>query len=224
MISHIKATAIFLNLLVVFSPSVFGQESKPIVDWQISSLDSIGGHKTTVLGAPRLIDSSAGKAIDFDGQSAIFLDVNPLAGLDQFTAEVVFKPAPGGKEQRFVHIQENNSENRLLFELRLTEDNRWFLDTFIKSGDGNYTLFADKSTHAIGAWYHAAVVMDGRKMTHYVNGIEELSTSIHFTPQKNGKTSLGVRQNKVSWYSGAIRRLRITPRPLMPADFLKESD
>ena len=36
--------------------------------------------------------------------------------------------------------------------------------------------------------------MDGKTMKHYVNGVEELTTPINFTPQKNGKTSLGVRQ------------------------------
>jgi hypothetical protein len=192
------------------------------VNWELSSLDVIGGHKTTLIGTPRLTDTPTGKAVEFDGQSAIFLDVNPLTGLQQFTAEVIFQPAAGGpKEQRFVHFQEDGSDNRLLFEIRLTADNHWFLDTFIKSGAGNYTLFANKSTHPVGPWYHAAVVMDGKTMRHFVNGVEELSTPINFTSQKPGKTSLGVRQNKVSWYSGAIRQLRITPRAIAPTDFLK---
>jgi hypothetical protein len=228
MTSKTKATALFLTLLLGFSTSTFSQESKPAIDWQFSRLDEIGGHKLTILGTPRLIDSPHGKAVAFDGDSAIFLDTNPLAGLAQFTAEVIFQPAAtGGKEQRFVHIQEDGSDNRLLFELRLTDDNRWFLDTFIKSEGGNYTLFASNHPHALGPWYHAAIVMDGKTMRHYVNGeeevnrIEELSTPINFTPQKPGKTSLGVRQNKVSWYTGAIRRLRVTPRALDPNDFLK---
>jgi hypothetical protein len=217
-----KATALFLTLLLGFVPTTRGQVPKPTIDWQFTRLDEIGGHQPTILGTPRLIDSPNGKAVAFDGDSAIFLNANPLAGLAQFTAEVIFQPAAtGGKEQRFVHIQEDGSDNRLLFELRLTDDNRWFLDTFIKSGGGNYTLFASNHPHSLGPWYHAAVVMDGKTMKHYINGLEELSTPITFTPQNNGKTSLGVRQNKVSWYTGAIRQLRITPRPLPPADFLK---
>jgi hypothetical protein len=69
--------------------------------------------------------------------------------------------------------------------------------------------------------YHAAVVMDGKTMRHYVNGIEELSTPLVFAPQKDGKTSLGVRQNKVSWFTGAIHRIRITPRAMQPLEFLQ---
>jgi hypothetical protein len=191
--------------------------------WDLNQLDEIGGHKTTIAGAPRLIDTPHGKAAEFNGATdGLFLDTNPLAGFTEFTVEVIFRPAAAGpKEQRFVHFQEDGSENRLLFETRLTDDNQWFLDTFIKSGDGNYTLLANRSHHPIGPWYHAAVTMDGKTMRHFVNGKEELSTPIQFQPLKPGRTSLGVRINKVSWYKGAIRQLRITPRILAPNDFLK---
>jgi hypothetical protein len=217
----------YWSVLLFFVSAFFLMADEPSantgrVNWNFTRLDEIGGHKTTLIGSPRLIDSPAGKAVSFDGQSAIFLDVNPLADLGQFTVEVVFQPAAnGGKEQRFVHFQEDGSDNRLLFELRLTDGNGWFLDTFIKSGAGNYTLFANKSPHPLGPWYHAAVVLDDKTMRHFVNGTEELSTPIHFAPQKNGKISLGVRQNKVSWYSGAIRQILITPRVLDASEFLK---
>ena len=108
----------------------------------------------------------------------------------------------------------------MLFEIRLADD-RWFLDTFIKSGDGNYTLYAEKSTHPVGPWYHAAVVVDGTTMRHYVNGQEELSTPIKFEPQKTGRTSIGVRINKVSWFKGTVRQIRITPAVVLPRDFLR---
>src|SRR5262245_37071303 len=167
---------------------------EPIV-WHLDSINRIGGHKATVSGSPRLIETAQGQAVEFDGKrDGLFVDFNPLAGLKQFTAEVIFQPAASGpKEQRFVHMQEDGSENRLLFEIRLTDDNRWFLDAFIKSGTGNYTLFAEKSRHPIGPWYHAAIVMDGTTMRHYVNGVEELSTPINFEPQKSGRASIGVR-------------------------------
>ena len=67
---------------------------------------------------PGLIDTPQGKALRFDGSGdALLLGVNPLSGLKQFTAEIVFQPAADGpKEQRFLHFQEEGSENRLLFE------------------------------------------------------------------------------------------------------------
>jgi hypothetical protein len=199
-------------------------DAAPIpVIWTLDRLDAIGGHAATVVGTPRVIETPQGKAIEFDGKGdGLFLPVDPLQGLSEFTAEVIFRPSVDGpKEQRFLHFQEEGSENRLLFETRLPGNNQWFLDSFIKSGDGNYTLFAEKSPHPIGPWYHAAVVMDGKTMRHFVNGIEELSTPIVYKPHGKGQTSIGVRINKVSWYKGAIRQIRITPRALPPTEFLK---
>ena len=196
--------------------------ARPIV-WNLDRLDVIGGHKPEILGSPRLIETPQGKAVQFDGKGdALFIDTSPLAGLKQFTVEVIFQPVVDGpKEQRFLHFQEEGSENRLLFETRLTGDNRWFLDTFIKSGDGNYTLFAERSLHPLGPWYHAAVTMDGKTMRHFVNRMEELSMPVSVTPQRAGRVSIGVRINKVHWYKGAVRQIKITPRELSPEEFLK---
>jgi hypothetical protein len=168
-------------------------------------------------------DAAAGKAVAFDGvDDGLIVDANPLAGLATFTVEVVFRPARGGPAaQRFVHLQEAGSDNRLLFETRLIDGDRWFLDTFLKCGSGNHTLFAEQHPHPIGPWYHAAVTVDGRRMRHFVNGQEELAHEIAFQPLGPGQTSLGVRLNRVSWYQGAIRTLRVTPRVLAPAEFLK---
>jgi hypothetical protein len=193
------------------------------VTWNLDRLDSIGGYAATTVGSPRLIETPQGKAIEFDGKGdGIFLDTNPLAGLKEFTAEVIFRPAAGGpKEQRFVHMQEEGSDNRLLFETRLTDDGRWFLDTFLKSGESSATLLAKDSLHAIGPWYHAAVTFDGQTMRHFVNGVEELKAAVTFQPLQEGRTSLGVRLNRVSWYQGAIRQVRVSPRVLKPDQFLK---
>ena len=216
------AAPVGLLCLIYSTASPAHAQQAPFV-WTLDRLDHVGGHVPEVLGRPSLVDTPHGKALAFDGtQDALFLDTNPLAGLAQFTVEVIFQPsADGSKEQRFLHFQEEGSENRLLFETRLTAANRWFLDTFIKSGDGNYTLYADRFLHALGPWYHAAVTVDGKTMRHYVNGSEELSTPIEFTPQRAGRTSIGVRINKVHWFKGAIRQIRISPIVVAPSDFLK---
>jgi hypothetical protein len=193
------------------------------VVWEVDNLQRIGGHAATVVGSPRVVDGPQGKAVEFDGvDDALFLPVHPLAGQARFTAEVIFRPAADGpKEQRFFHLQEEGSENRVLFETRLTDDGHWFLDTFIKSEAGDCTLFAKDHLHRIGPWFYAAIVVDGKSMRHYVNGKLELSQELKFTPHKAGATSLGVRINKVHWYKGAISRARFTPRPLEPAEFWK---
>ncbi len=193
------------------------------VVWNLDNLESIGGHKVTVVGKPRVIDTDQGKAIEFDGKGdGVFVAANPLAGLKEFTAEVIFRPAAGGpKEQRFLHFQPNGSEDRLLFETRLTPDGKWFLDTYLESGKEKLTLFAKTFLHPIGTWHHAAVVVDGKTMRHYVDGKEELAGDIQSAPLAAGQTSIGVRFNQVFWYQGAIRQIRVTPAVLKPDAFLK---
>jgi hypothetical protein len=202
-----------------------GADVGPIV-WRLDNLKTIGGHEVTVVGEPTLIDTPAGKAIEFDGVAdAIFLDVHPLAGMAHFTVEVVFMPyADGAAEQRFFHMQENDSESRVMFETRLVKGGRWFLDTFIKSGEQSAVLYAEDYIHDIGRWQHAAIVVNGETMRHYVDGQLELSESLRYEPQTTGRTSLGVRINEVHWFKGAIRTARFTPRALSPGEFLTAND
>ncbi len=190
--------------------------------WQLDNLESIGGHKVTVAGNPVVIDTPGGKALEFDGEGdGIFLDIHPLKGMTTFTVEVIFKPYAGGAaEQRFFHMQENESEARVMFETRLVDNKRWFLDTFIKSGDQSIPLYAIDNQHELGPWYHAAIVVDENSFSHYVNGQLELSEAMHFAAQQAGKTSLGVRLNRVHWFKGAIRTIRFTPLALKPDEFL----
>src|SRR4030095_15385705 len=74
--------------------------------WELNAVDNLGGYATQVLGAPRLIENPQWKAMEFDGQQdGMIVDTNPLAGMERFTLEVIFRPDAGGpKEQRFVHL------------------------------------------------------------------------------------------------------------------------
>lgn len=199
---------------------------KAPVTWHLDNLQSIGGHPVTVAGDPHVIDTPGGKAILFDGvDDGLFLDTHPLAGLTTFTVEVVFRPdRDGAAEQRFFHMQEDGSDARVMFETRLVDNTHWFLDTFILSGEQRVVLYAEDDLHDLDAWQHAAIVVDGATMRHYVNGELELSEPLAYAPQNNGRTSLGVRLNRVHWFRGAIRTARFTPRALDPGDFLSAAD
>ena len=190
--------------------------------WNFDSLELVGGYHTEIIGMPRCLETNQGITVQFDGiGDALVLDTNPLAGLAEFTVEVVFQPFPNGQvEQRFFHMQESGSDRRVLFETRLTEDNQWFLDTFIQLDEENYALFAEHHKHPLGPWYHAAIVVGDGLFRHYVNGMLELETPISYLPLKEGQTSLGVRLNRVCWYKGAIRTVQITPQVLPPTGFL----
>lgn len=210
-------------LCVAWCGSATAQNSAEAVVWEIDHLQRVGGQAVSVLGAPHIVAAPGGKGVLFDGvDDALLLPVHPLAGWSKFTAEVVFRPdAQGPKEQRYFHLQEAGSENRVLFETRLTGDGHWFLDTYIKSAGGDCTLFAKDHRHKIGPWYHAAIVVDGHAMRHYVNGQLELSQDLTFVPHKKGSTSIGVRINRVHWFKGAISKARFTPRPLLTTEFLR---
>lgn len=216
-----------LSTLAAAWHAVDGEEprtpEKPVV-WKFDNLREIGGTAVRVVGEPQVIETPDGKAIAFDGRDdGLFLDVHPLAGAKRFTAEVIFRPdANGPAEQRFFHMQENASESRVMFETRV-KDGEWFLDTHIQSGEAGFTLFAEKHKHPVGRWTHAALVVDGKEMRHYVDGKQEMATPITYVPQGPGKTSLGVRQNKVFWFQGAIRTVRFTRDVLEPKDFLQPS-
>lgn len=191
--------------------------------WRIDSIDHIGGHATTVLGHPRVIPAPGGKAVEFNGiDDALFLDINPLAGAETWTWEVIFRPDPGGApEQRFFHFQENGTDNRMLFEIRVI-GNQWCLDSFAKGGAGSQALLDRTKLHPLGDWYRVAAVYDGREFRNYVDGVPEGSAEVRLEPQKAGQASLGVRFNKVNYFKGAMFAARMTPRALRPEEFMKQ--
>lgn len=189
--------------------------------WTFDRLDRVGGHQTTVLGHPRVVDTPVGKAVEFDGvDAALLVDVHPLAGAEAFTWEAIFRPDGGRPAQRWFHLQEAGTDNRLLFEIRVV-DGRWFLDSYGRSGDADKALMNRDSLHLLGAWYHVAAVYDGREFRNYVNGIQEGAAEIHFAPQGPGRSSIGVRVNLVDYFKGAIHVARFTRRALPASEFLK---
>ncbi len=194
--------------------------------WTFDRLDEIGGHKTTVLGDPRLIDTPLGKAVEFDGvDDALFFDVHPLAGAETFTWEAVFRPDGGEAEQRWFHLNEHpatgaDEENRMLFEIRVV-DGQWCLDAYIQTGAASATLLDRTRLQPLGAWYHVAAVYDGREFRSYVNGEQDGAAAVDLKPQAPGRTSVGVRINKLYYFKGAVRQARFTRRALAPDEFLK---
>jgi hypothetical protein len=180
--------------------------------WKLRDATQVGGHATEVIGAPAPSGAGTEAALVFDGQAdGIFVPANPLAGWRAFTIEVHFKPdGSGSEEQRFLHL-EDGLQHRVLMELR-ARDRRWSLDTFLFQDAGSKLTLLDRSiTHPTDRWYWVALVYDGAKMSSYVNGELELSGEVDFPTMVPGRTSIGVRQNRVSWFKGAIAEVRFTP-------------
>ena len=201
--------------------------SSDAVVWTFDRLDNIGGHKTTVLGDPHVIDSPLGKAVEFDGvDDALFIDDHPLAGAEQFTWEAIFRPDGGEREQRWFHLSEldpatgADTDNRMLFEIRVVGDS-WFLDSYNQSGTASKALMNRTALHPLRAWYHVASVYDGKEFSNYVDGVKEGSAELSLAPHRQGHTSVGVRINKVFYFKGAVHLARFTRRALAPAEFLR---
>jgi len=202
-------------------------ETRDSVVWTFDRLDNIGGHKTTMLGDPHVIDSPVGKAVEFDGvDDALFIDDHPLAGAKQFTWEAIFRPDGGEREQRWFHLSERDpatgadTDNRMLFEIRVAGDS-WFLDSYNQSGTASTALMNRTALHPLRAWYHVASVYDGREFSNYVDGVKEGSAELYLAPHRQGHTSVGVRINKVFYFKGAVHLARFTRRALSPAEFLR---
>jgi pectate lyase len=211
----------YLNELAKSAPAARRPDTAKQVVWYLDNLASIAGHPVTVVGAPRVVEAAVGRAVEFNGRTdGLFLDVNPLAGLDRFTIEAVFAPdADGPEEQRFLHVQETGSENRVMMETRILPDRSWCLDTFLRHDPSSLTLIDRRAAHPSDSWHVAALRYDGRTMTHYVDGIREAEGPLQFGPIGAGRTSIGVRQNLAYWFKGRLRLIRITPEAL-PADRL----
>lgn len=205
--------------IVIFASAPAAQDTQV---WTFDRLEWIGGHPTKVLGDPKVIDTPLGKAIEFDGvDDALLVDVHPLAGAATFTWEAVFRPDGGATEQRWFHLQESNTDNRMLFEIRVVEGKTWFLDSYLHTPLAQHALINRKSLHPIGAWYQVASVYDGREFRNYVNGVLDGAHEMPFEVQGPGRTSIGTRINLVNYFKGAIHLARFTRRALKPAEFLQ---
>jgi hypothetical protein len=75
-----------------------------------------------------------------------------------------------------------------------------------------------KETNTKTEWLLANLLP--KSLTTYVNGKQELHEETSFLPIETGQTSIGVRLNKVSWFKGAIYKIRITPKQINPNRFM----
>lgn len=194
--------------------------------WKFDRLHSIWGHAARAEGHPKLIDTPAGTATQFNGaDDVVFVDNHPLAGANTFTVEAVFRPDGGAFEQRWLHLAEADPVNgdaqspRTLFEIRVVEETKWYLDAFTTGPGYNKALVVPEKTFPIGRWFAVQQSFDGKIYRAYVNGVLQDEAEIAFKPQGAGRTSIGMRINKATPFKGAVLQARFTPRALSPSEF-----
>lgn len=205
-----------LVLLFFLCASCHKQIIEPVT-WEINNTREVGGNPVTVSGNPRVINAHDERFVEFDGQDdGILINANPIEGMEEFTISVDFKAYSGypeNREQRFLHIQDPENENRrILIELRLNERDEWYGDWFIKSENENLTLMDSSRTHPVNEWATISLVYSDGVIKGYVNGNEEVAGKFHYLPiAGNAKTSIGTRMDQRSWFKGVIKEIRFTP-------------
>jgi hypothetical protein len=219
--------SIILNGIVAFF--LAAQIDTASTTWLLDRTNSIGGYTTTPLNKlPKIIETAFGKAALFScyDSTALLVNCNPIGTDTAFTIEVYFRPdstilAGTNNEQRFVHIRNLLNDNRrILLEIRQLQNQRWLLDTYIKSESSNLTLVDSSQSHSSGEWHHVALTYSNGTMRQFVDGVELLSGPVTYLPiDANGKTAIGARQDPRSWFNGAIQMVKVSKRALAPTEF-----
>jgi hypothetical protein len=219
-------TSGLMSVAAGFVPSYAETSQMEQSVWTFNKLENIGGATTHVEGHPQIIDTPAGKAVQFNGvDDALFVDKHPLAGAKTFSFEAIFRPDGGAFEQRWFHLSEidpatgKDSESRFLFEIRVKGD-QWYLDAFVTGPGYKQTLVVPEKLFPVGRWYSVAQVFDGKTYSCYVDGVLQMQADIDYKPQAAGHSSVGVRINRVNYFKGAILNARFTDHALKPNEFL----
>lgn len=213
-----------LALVLPLTPPASTAEAQ--VTWLVNNTKTIGGLPVSTIGDPQVISTVYGSAVWFNGVSdGLKLATNPVAGLTNFTVEMIFRPDsgahPAGKSPRIFHIQSPSPpDHRLTLEARIVQD-LWYGDTFLRTSDVDARTLADSNlTHSIGGWYQLTVTYDGARFRQYVNTALELEGALAVTALESGECSIGMRANTNSFFEGAVLALRFSGRVLATNEFL----
>jgi hypothetical protein len=212
--------------------------------WRFDNLTKIGDAQVTTVGNPQVVDTSIGKAIHFEGRGntnssnpesgnptgdALYLNSSPLSGDTTYTFEVIFRPSSkGAPAQRFFHMQDDNSQSRRMFEIRI-RNKQWCLDTVGIDVHGTeqhgVTMVCDAAhLHPLDRWYAVTATYDGKTLRGYVDGDLQGEIGVTLAPLPPGTTSVGTRIDKRDFFTGDVYSARFQPSVLSPVAFWKVPD
>jgi hypothetical protein len=174
--------------------------------WRFDDLEKWKNLASEWHGSPTLLkDPIEGAVLGFDGANDAFvIPENPLEQCDSFSISARFLPyTKGEEEQRFLHIQCSNSDDRVLLELRCTSAG-WYGDVIVSFGGQMRFLNDPKLLHPYDRWATLKLVYNGTELIQLCNDKEELRAHAPKGVFKSGQTSIGRRINGISPFSGQI--------------------
>jgi hypothetical protein len=210
---HTRALASLAALLLLASSAIADEI------WLVDQLVADRRPGLEIIGTPKTTSVDGRHAVVFDGkQDGLLVNANPVAGSPTLTIELLVYPASNGnKEQRFFHLQDV-AGRRALLETRTDDRGNWWLDGFMRTSsdpnDKGLPLIDPKLTHPVEHWYWVGLRYDGRQLATFVDGVKQSEGTGNFGAIEAGKISLGVRQNLVYWFKGAIAEVRFHSRAL----------
>jgi hypothetical protein len=197
---------------------------QPTSNWVIDNTTSIGGFTPTVTGTPTVTAMDAGTAVCFDGtKDALFLNTNPILGMQRFTIEtLVYPELTGISEPRLIHVGDaGNNSPRLIIQMRSDATGTWHALIGFEWAGVTTNIEDTTFPHPSNQWYWLAVTYDGQTARVYVNDVLENSSDLAFGPMTAGTTSLGARQSGQYYFPGCMRDVEFFNSAL-PASQLKK--
>ena len=222
-----------LLVLALLTPTLSAQQS---ITWRFDNLANIGGNPATLVGSPKVVATDLGKAIHFAGDhdagDAIFLPTLPLTGALDYTLELIFRPsAAGHPEQRIFHLQEDGTQSRRMFEIRIHPSDgqdKWCIDTVAvnevagQPARSGIMLNCDaQHLFPVDRWYAVATTYDGKTLRTYVNGILQGQMAVALLPLGKGGTSIGTRYTRRDYFTGDMFEARFSTKALPVDQLLK---
>ena len=176
-----------------------------------SANDFIGANHGVLTNGAAFTDSAkVGPAFIFDGVDDYVATPSMNIG-SNFTVELWINPTTAAGYEELIG---NNASSANFGVLYFVNDRVEYWQS------GGIKAFTPGNSVPLNTWTHVALVYDGTTMRHYVDGKEELSGPLTIEPLTAGRTSMGVRMNRVFWFKGAIRKARFTRSALAPKDFM----
>ncbi|WP_185976806.1 LamG-like jellyroll fold domain-containing protein [Catenovulum sediminis] len=209
-----------LTSMAIGSPSVDSDSEC----WRLAHFLNITQSNIEIVGSPKK-SSDKDSALVFNGiNDRLFITKSPVHNYTGFTIEMEVHPyafSEKNSEPRLLHFESTEDGNkRITMEMRITEDNNWYFDAFLKNGKEGLTLVDPNKLHATERWYNVAITYDGHWFSTWVQGKKELSQSFYFNGLGEHITgSVAARLNKVHWFKGEIGQICYSNRVLSASQF-----